>query len=302
MVRSTLTSLFYGISIALLVALSGIIVFDVDDTTVTAKEPARGEGPVVNRSVVEITLYEDFEEFSGQFFYGTGKGSMDIFFDPNYNWKEGEIPYPHKAFEVNYPWGYDKYNTPIEVKFVTSHYDTSFATATVACQDPDFNSYIYGKDHYKITVTAWNSTGSSTAELWFQVLNVNDPPTLISEKDFFSIEMDEDSYYDGINKDNDQLDEIFGDLKDPDETLLYTYEPMNDLADPANITIDLDPDGSSIIFTPMPDWACPYVPSQDRLKGKNYRPGGDLTWSDFFAHFRFNCSDLEGAYVTGDLY
>ncbi|MGA1819422.1 MAG: PKD domain-containing protein [Thermoplasmatota archaeon] len=302
MVRSTHARFLQGLSISLLIVISGLVIVSLDDAPVLAADPVRGVGPIVNRSVVEITLYEDFGEFSGQYFFGTGRGSLDIFYDPNYNWKEGEIEYPHKAFEVAYPWGYDKSTTPIEVKFVTSHYDTNFATATVTCQNPDFNSYIYGQDHFKIKVTAWNSTGSSTAELWFEVLNVNDPPTQISEKDFFSIAMNEDSYYDGINKDNDQLDDIFGDKRDPDDTLIYTYEPMNALASPENISIDLDPDGSSIIFTPVPDWACPYVPTQDRLKGKNYRPGGDKTWSDFFAHFRFNCSDLEGAYVLGDLY
>ncbi|MBN1390110.1 MAG: hypothetical protein JXA22_05655 [Candidatus Thermoplasmatota archaeon] len=302
MVRPTLDRSFYGIMLALLFVLSSIMIISRDETTVVALEPSRGAGPQVNRSSVVITLYEGFDEFSGQYFYGTGKGSLDLFFDPNYNWKEGEIPYPHKAFEVEYPVGYDRTNTPIGITFVTSHYDTSFAMATVKCNNFDFNSYIYGQDHFKITVKAWNSTGSSTAELWFQVLNVNDPPTVISEKDFFSIAMNEDSHYEGINGDHDQLDDIFGDNRDQDDTLTFTYEPMNALAGPENIVVDLEPDGSSVVFTPQPDWACPYVPTTDRLKGRNYRPGGELTWSDFFAHFRFNCSDLEGAYVTGDLY
>ncbi|MBN1540005.1 MAG: PKD domain-containing protein, partial [Candidatus Thermoplasmatota archaeon] len=302
MVRPALSRFFNGVSFALLLVLSGFIIVPAHEAPVSAVEPSRAASPEVNRTEVEITLYEGFEQFSGQFFYGTGKGSLDLFFDPNYNWIEGEIPYPHKAFEVTYPWGYDKSTTPIEVTFVTSHYDTHFAMATVKCKDNDFNSYIYGQDHYKVTVTAWNSTGSSNAELWFQILNVNDPPTVISEKDFYSIAMDEDSYYEGINKDHDQLDDIFGDNRDKDDTLTFTYEPMNDLASPDNIEVDLDPDGSSVVFTPKPDWACPYVPTSDRLKGRNYRPGGELTWSDFFAHFRFNCSDLEGAYVKGDLY
>ncbi len=290
MVRSILARYFYSISIALLFLLSGFIIISGDEAPVAGMEPTRAGGPIVNKSMVIITLLEGFNEFSGEHFFGTGQGSLDLFFDPSYDWKEGDIQYPHKAFEVKYPRGYDKTTTPIEVKFVTSHYDTSFATATVTCQDDDFNSYIYGQDHFKVTITAWNSSGSSEAELWFEILNVNDAPTVISTNSFFSIAMDEDSFHDGINEDNDQLDDIFGDNSDPDDVLTFTYQPMNDLAK-GNITVDLAADGSSVIFTPVENWACPYVPSGQRLSSSNTK----------IALYKFICSDQEGDSVNGTL-
>jgi len=298
----TKRTLFSIMMVALLV-LSGLILLWNDGVVnkADASGPTRADGPVVNRTVITMVLHENFGQYAGDYFNMTGYGIDDVFFDPNYEWKEGkDIPYPNKAFYAKYPSGYTPETSPIRLDFVTYYEETRFGYVTITCQNRDFNSYIYGSEYFTIRLFGRNRTGISEAELRISVLNVNDPPTVISEKDFFSISFDEDGYYEGVNKDHDQPDDIFGDLKDPDETLLYTVEPMNPLAE--NISTDMKDDGSSIIFTPPADWSCPYVPTPDRLKGRNYRPGGVLTWSDFFAHFRFNCSDAAGAYVLGDLY
>ncbi len=290
-------------SIVLIFLFSGLFIIaqQDDDQIVAAIEPTRADGPIVNRSVVTITLHENFGEYIGSYLNMTGYGPEDIFFDPNHEWKEGDdIPYPHKAFSAKYPGWFTRDTTPILIDFESYYQNVHFGYVTITCQDDDFNSYIYGEEYFKITLIGRNGTGESQAELWISIINVNDRPTVISEKDFFSIQMDEDGMYDGINKDHHQPDEIFGDLKDADDILTYSYEAQNPLGE--NISVDMETDGSSVIFTPPKDWSCPYVPVTDRLKGKNYKPGGGKSWTDFFAHYKFNCSDAAGAYVIGDLY
>lgn len=254
------------------------------------------EGPIVNRSVVEITLHEGYGQLESSYLNATGFGAEDIFYDPNYEWKEGDdIPYPLKAFEARYPSGFNSDNTPIEISIVTYYLDTNFGMVTITENREDWNTRLYSGDWFEITLIGRNRTGESEATLKIRVLNVNDRPTRISDKDYFSIKMPEDGSYIGINKDHDMINEIFGDNKDPFDTLTYTYEIVNDLAE--NITVELTPNGSFVKFIPEENWSCPYLPNNQRLKGRNI--GG---YMQKFAVFRFNCSDQDGKYVRDELY
>lgn len=255
-------------------------------------EPTRADGPIVNRSMVDITLKEDFDQLVDQYFNATGYGAYDLFYDPSYDWDE--VSYPLKPFDVIYPDGFDEETTPIDVDIDRDFTATNFGKVTITC-DPKYganwNNIIYGQEWYVVTIIGRNRTGESQAQVRFRVLNVNDRPTMISDKDYFAIKMNEDSNFVGVNSDHDAPNEIFGDPKDPFDELTFNYLAVNDLAH--NITVDLEEDGSNIIFTPKEDWACPYIPPNQRLKGRNI--GGYL---QIFAVFRINCSDPEGLNVT----
>ncbi len=282
-----------------LLLIPGIWILDASGAANGSDHPplTRAEGPIVNRSVVDIVLYEGFEEKTDSYFNATGYGMYDLFYDPNYEWKEGpDIPYPLKAFEVRYPSPYSKEDTPIKVEIVTYFEDTSFGRVTIS-NDPkyeDFNNIIYGQEWFTITIIGRNGSGESQAQIRFKVLNVNDPPTVISDKAYFAISFNEDTEFQGINKDHDQLVDIFGDLKDPFDTLTFTYEAVNELAE--NITVLLSDDGSSVRFIPPANWSCPYLPRDQRERGRNI--GG--SYPNFFAVFNFICTDDGGLSVDED--
>ncbi len=281
----------FSIVLVIMISLSSIPFFmsGTAGSEIDLEVPTRANGPVVNRSTVEITLIEGFSQIVDNYFNATGYGQDDLFYDPNYDWDE--VPYPHNAFEVEYPDGLDLTNTPIKVIVTYDPDNTAFGKVTIDDNGwIDWNSRLYHKEWYVVTITARNKTGSSEAQIRFKVNNINDRPQVISDKDFFSIAFNEDSSYVGINKDHDSPDVIFGDLKDPFDVLTFTCTPVNDLAE--NVTVELVEDGSYIKFTSEEDWSCPYVPTEHRLKGGNYPD-----FQDYFCYFMINCWDDSGSFV-----
>lgn len=285
------------LSLLLVMVLSLTVPTFIDEgNTVKAEGPAtRANGPIVNLSQVDIVLYEGYGQIVEKYFNGTGYGTYDLFYDPNDEWDQ--VPYPNKPFEVEYPSSYTDDNTPVKVKIERDPFAPAlFGKVTITENVQNWNNIIYGQEWYVITIIARNGTGSSTAEVRFKVYDVNDRPERISDRDFFSIEMDEDTSFSGINGDNDPPNLIFGDPKDPFDIVTYSYEPMNELA--THIAVEMGSDGSYITFTPEENWACPYIPSQPpelRLQGPNYKkPDPEI---DYFAYFRINCSDDAGLYL-----
>ncbi len=262
-----------------------------------------GNGPLINRTVITVDyLYEDFAEIT-DFIYMTGKGAPnDVFFDPNYQWKEGgskndDLPYGVYAFTATYPEPYDDQTSPIKLNIIHYYQDTNFGLVTLQkARNADFNYEVYGEEYFIVKLTANNRSGTSEAEVRFKVLPVNDRPERISDKDFFSIWLNEDGTYYGINKKNEEPNLVFGDKRDPFDVITYVFTPMNDLAN--NITVTMRTNGTGVLFAPKADFCCQYLPLDQRLKGVNY--GKD--WGKFFAHFVLNVSDQDGLYVLAPLY
>jgi hypothetical protein len=258
-----------------------------------------GNGPIVNHSVVEVTVYEGFSDLSGpDFIIATGEGMEDLFFDPNYQWKEGgkkhyDLPYGNETFTAAYPAGVaDK----IDVTFSHYYTDVNFGWGTLHQSDPHFNSVVYhgqtGKDTIDITIFAENRSGISKATLKLSIMSVNDPPLKTSPEDSYSIAIPEDTSFWGINKKHTMPNMIWTDPYDPTDVLTFKVDPANDLA--SSIEVVLEPDGSNITFTPEANWSSPYLPAKDRLAGENYKGG----WTDYFAKFIFNVTDQFGAMVS----
>ena len=112
MVKPILARYLYASMTALLFIFSGFIIVTGDDAPVDAVDPVRNVGPVVNRTTVTVTLYEGFEEFSGEYFFGTGRGSLDLFYDPTYNWKA--VSADPGAFAHNAPYALELLYDSIE--------------------------------------------------------------------------------------------------------------------------------------------------------------------------------------------
>ncbi|MCU0799700.1 MAG: PKD domain-containing protein [Candidatus Thermoplasmatota archaeon] len=262
-----------------------------------------GTGPLINRTVITVDyLHENFAGIT-DFLHMTGNGAPnDIFFDPNYQWKEGggkndDLPYGVDAFTATYPEPYDDQTTPIKLSIVHYYQDTSFGLVTLQnARNPDFNYEVYGEEFFIVKLTANNRSGTSEAELRFKILPVNDRPERITDKDFFSIWLNEDGTYRGINKHNEDPKVVFGDKRDPFDVITYSFVPMNLLA--GNITITMKANGTDVLFTPRPDFCSPYLPLDHRLKGINYGKG----WENYFALFVLNVSDQDGLYVLAPLY
>ncbi|MDG6225045.1 MAG: hypothetical protein QCI82_05985 [Candidatus Thermoplasmatota archaeon] len=261
------------------------------DLAPTRKE-VWGNGPLVNRSVVELTLNEGFDQITGpDFLMVTGSGAPDLFYDPNYQWREGgknfDLPYGNHTFTAAYPSGHtDK----VKITFVHYYLDTNFGYATLTCQDINFNSLIYGKEFFDITIFAENRSGISKATLRLRILNVNDAPVRSSSEDFYSIAFHEDTVHHGINRKNMMPNEIFSDPADPFDTLTFKVEPVNDNA--LNIEVDCALDGSNISFRPKENWSSQYLIPSERLSGGNHKE-----MNKYFAKFLFNISDQDGARV-----
>ena len=278
---------------ALMIMLSfySSLSYGSEGSVMTRKE-VWGNGPIVNRSVVELTLYEGFSEITGpDFLIVTGKGAPDMFFDPNYQWKEGgknfDLPYGNHTFIARYPAGYgDK----VKITFIHFYQDTNFGYATLTCLDTNFNSIIYGKEFFDITIFAENRSGISKATLRLRLLNVNNAPIRSSSEDFYSIAFPEDVTYNGINKKGMMPNEIFSDPADPFDTLTFKIEAANENA--LNIDVDLELDGSNITFIPKKDWCSQYLIPGERLSGGNHKET-----NKYFAKFIFNVSDQDGARV-----
>lgn len=288
--RATLITSTFAALIVIL-SLSPSISYGSDVSVPTRKE-VWGNGPIVNRSVVELTLYEGFSEItSPDFLIVTGKGAPDMFFDPNYQWKEGgsnfDLPYGNHTFTARYPGGYgDK----VKITFIHYYQDINFGYTTLTCLDTNFNSIIYGKEYFDITILAENRSGISKATLRLRILNVNDAPIRSSSEDFYSIAFPEDTTYNGINKKGMMPNEIFSDPADPFDTLTFKIEPAN--ANALNIDVELELDGSNITFRPNKDWCSQYLPPGERLSGGNHKE-----INKYFAKFIFNVSDQDGARV-----
>ncbi len=262
-----------------------------------------GNGPLINRTVITVDyLYEDFAEITN-FIYMTGKGTPnDVFFDPNYQWKEGggkndDLPYGVHAFTATYPDPYDEQTTPIKLSIIHYYQDTNFGLVTLQkARSSDFNYDVYGEEFFTVKLIANNRSGTSEAELRFKIIPVNDRPERISDKDFFSIWLNEDGTYKGTNKHNEDPKVVFGDKRDPFDVITYGFTPANSLAN--NITVTMRTNGTDVLFTPKPDLCSPYLPLDQRLKGLNYGKG----WEDYFALFILNVSDQDGLYVLAPLY
>ena len=172
-------------------------------------------------------------------------------------------------------------------------YSEFFSYATLECINTTFNSILYkqmfDEEYFDIVVFAENRSGISKCTIHIEITNVNNPPDRFGSGDFFSIMMDEDTSFNGINMDGKQLRDVIYDRYDPYDTLTYQVEKLNYLAD--NITVDLESDGSNITFTPADNWCCPYVKSTNRLKGRD-----DTT----FAEYRFNITDQAGGRYLSD--
>ncbi len=258
-----------------------------------------GNGPIVNVTVITFEdLDEGFDEIEDLLILTRnrdGASSDEVFFDPNQEWKWKSLEpspglrYPNKTFEVKYPWiDGSAYDGAVEVRVNTDFDSTTFSYVTLTCLDDDFNYMKYheetGLEYLVVRIFAENRSGRSMMELRFKIQPINDAPKFNPEAlDFYYIEFPEDTIYWGINEDHDQLDNIFTDRADePFDTLVYQIEPTNFLAD--NITVELSSDGMNITFTPVENWACPWVAETARSGPKN--------WSH--ARFLVNCTDLDG--------
>jgi len=299
--RISQLNMIFAILICLLLTASAFMLIPGAGQDASGKDvhsaPTRleeyGVGPKVNDTdgVVYFEIDEGFEDVSGEDFLilTNHDPETDIFYDPEQNWSD-------PGFLWEYPHGYTKATTPLV--FSVDTYPPSFvfgyATLSLNPSGEDFNYMKYqnkfGEQYFSIKVFAENLTGRSMVELRIKVNPVNDPPQYNPEGlDFYSIRLDEDSTFVGINNDHDQLDRIFVDNRDaPFDELVYTIVPMNDLA--KRITVDLNGDGSNITFTPDEDWACPWVPTTNRYGGM----GNNRT----NARFLINCTDQSGEGLT----
>jgi len=284
-------------SVAAITAVTGM------DTGENLAPPPRkevwGNGPIVNRSIVEITLYEGFEQMvSPDSVIMTGSGwPTDVFYDPNHQWREGgkknfDLPVGNETFTAAYPGGF---GDRIKIDFIHYFQDVNFGYTTMTCLDENFNSIIYddltGKDHFTITLFAENRSGISKAELRLSILNVNDAPRKTSDEDSYSIAFPEDTSFRGLNEKHMDPLEIFSDTADPFDVLTFRIEPANGLAQ--HIETELEPNGTGLRFIPEENWSCPYLPPNQRLSGDNRKD-----WDKYFAKFIFNVSDPSGARVS----
>ncbi|MEA3559227.1 MAG: hypothetical protein U9R75_08250 [Candidatus Thermoplasmatota archaeon] len=274
--------------IVLMLLTSGMLLFgnaDNSDDQVRA-EPTRADGPIVNRSAVSddtlrFTFYENFPT-KENILNMTNLGDLDLFYDPNWEWED-------TAFKIMYPNPYSRQNTPIEIGMDAWPGSDVFGRTSIMCTDngEDFNSIIYDKEYFKITIVAYNASGSSEAEIWIKVMNVNDRPSLLeSGGDFFSIIIPEDTSFYGVNEDHGQPNEMIGDIKDPFDTLIFSVFKNGSAAQMIDVTIESD--GSNISFTPAPDWSSPYL----NTKAKRIKGGNNNTWGQF----DIRCTDQNGLY------